>query len=142
METFQLTIKAPDHDIFSGEVTKIHLTCEGGDVELMAQHASFTGSVLYSPVVVHTAGVDGEPGPKEEYIARNGLFLFDNANNRATLLALHVEKRSEMSLETVQSYLEMIDRQLTEGEALSDFQVKFLEGEKLAVEKQMERLEA
>lgn len=133
-ETFELSIRTPNQDIFSGEVQGLKISTEGGDMEVFANHASVTASLLFTPVVVTT-------DKEEEFIARNGLFLFDNASNKATILALNCEKKSEVSHQTVKEYLQFIETQLAEGKDLSDFQILYLKGEQLAVEQQMEGME-
>lgn len=134
--TFKLTIRTPDQDIFNAEVDGVRLSTEGGEMEIYANHASLTGTILFSPVVVKT--IDGK---EEGYIARNGIFLFDNESNTATLLALHCEHKSEVSLKTVKEYSEFIQQQLAEGKDLSSFEILYLEGEKLAVEEQIKEME-
>ena len=134
-ETFDLTIRTPNEDIFSGKAKGLRISTEGGDMEVFANHSSVTASLAFSPVVI--SAEDRE----EEYVARNGLFLFDNAENKAVILALNCEKKSEVSHQTIKDYLEFIDKQLKEGQKLSDFQILYLKGEKLAVEQQMEELE-
>lgn len=135
MKHFKFLLKTPASDAFDGKVTKVHLATEGGELECMANHASLTATVAFSPVVLD---VDGG---QEEFMVRNGLFLFDNKSNTARLLALNVQKRSEMDETTVKDYLKFIDEKLAAGEDLSEFQILYLEGEKLAVEKQMELME-
>lgn len=133
-EKFHLSIRTPNEDIFSGEAYGLHISSEGGDMEVFANHASVTASLLFSPVVVKS-------DKDEEFIARNGLFLFDNQANKATILALNCEKKSEVSHQTVKEYLEFVEKQLAEGKELSDFQILYLKGEKLAVEQQMEEMQ-
>ena len=134
-ETFELSIRTPNEDIFTGDASGLKLSTEGGDMEVFANHASVTASLMFSPIVVDTGD------KQEEFVARNGLFLFDNASNRATILTLNCEKKSEVSHQTVQEYLQFINKQLAEGADLSDFQILYLKGEKLAVEEQMEELQ-
>lgn len=129
--TFTLTIRTPEGDVFGGKATSVSLSTEGGDMQCFAGHASVTASVGFSPVVVEFEG------GTESYLARNGMFLFHNKSNKAVLLALHAEAQSEVSEKTVQEYMEWINEKLASGESLSDFQLQWLEGEKLAVQKQL-----
>lgn len=132
MTTFTFSIRTPNADLFNGEVSRVVVNTEGGDVECMANHASLTASVLFSPVEVEKTD-----GVKEVFMVRSGMFLFDNEANSATLLALHGEAQAEVSEQTVKEYLATIQKQLDEGKDLSEFQVLYLEGEKLAVEQQL-----
>lgn len=135
-ETFKLTIKTPQKNIFNAEAEMIHLATEGGEIEAFSDHASITGSISFSPVEVKK-----QNGDSEKYIVRNGLFTFDNEANTASLLALHCEHESEVSQKTVKEYAEFIEQQLREGKNLTDFQVLYLKGEKLAVEEQLKEME-
>lgn len=130
-KNFELTISTPAGTVFNGEVKSITFTSEGGELQVMANHASITTNILFSPVRVdHTDGSD-------EYAARRGLFFFDNAKNRAVLLALYAEQKADMDLKTAKEYLEFVEQKLREGADLSDFQIQYLEGQKLAVEQQL-----
>lgn len=130
--TFKLIVRTPEQTIFDGMVTKIHLATEGGEMEAFAHHASVTATISFSPIEIITKDQD-----EEKYMVRNGMFLFDNETNTAILLALHCEHQSEVSYQTVKEYAEFIDRELKNGSDLSDFQILYLKGEKLAVEQQI-----
>lgn len=134
MENFKLTIRTPNQDVFEGEVTSVHFNAEGGEMECLAHHASVTATIAFTSINLKT--VDGS----ESFIARNGIFLFDNDTNSALFLVFHCEKKSEISKTTVEDYAKFIDQQLREGKSLSEFQIAYLEGEKLAVEKQLEEI--
>lgn len=129
---YPFIIRTPEGNVFESDVKSVSITTEGGDIQCLANHASLTGSVAFSPVVIELDEL------KETYMVRNGMFLFDNKMGSATLLVLAAEKKSEMSLETVQEYHDFIVEKLKSGEDLSEFQIKYLEGEKLAVEQQLE----
>lgn len=104
-------------------------------MQLFAHHASLTATIAFSPIKIE------EEGTKEElFFVRRGLFLFDNKANTATLLALTGEKRSEISHQTAKEYFEFLEQQLREGHDLSEYQILYLEGEKLAVEQQIKAI--
>ena len=132
---FQFTIKTPYEDLYSGERSSNSLSLEDGDVEIFEHHADLTGTLQFSPIVITT------DGDTEEFLARSGVFLFDNENNRATLLANYCQKKAEVTHQTVQEYADFIQKQLEEGKDLSAFQIQFLEGEKLAVQEQIKEME-
>lgn len=131
---FPFVIRTPEGMSFQGNVESVSLTLEGGDVQCFADHASMTGSVAFSPVVI------GSNGNTETYMVRNGMFLFDNKTGQASLLVLASQKKSEMSMETVKEYHDFIIEKLRSGADLSEFQIKYLEGERLAVEQQLETI--
>lgn len=133
MESFKLILRTPEAQVFEGQVESIRFTSEGGDMQVFAHHASLTATILFSPIVLQT-----DSSTKETYMVRRGLFLFDNASNMARLLALSCEAQSEISEQSIKEYLELLDQQLKNGEELSRFQLMYLEGEKLAVEEQLQ----
>ena len=126
-DTFKLTIRTPESDIFDGEATAISVNTEGGDMDIFADHASITATITFSPISVKN-------GNKEDvYMARNGVLLFNNETNSAVILALYCEHKSEVSQQSAKEYLQFIEKQLAEGKGLSDFQILYLKGEKFAV---------
>lgn len=132
-QTFKLIIRTPEETVFEGEAEMIHLATEGGEIEVYADHSSLTGSITFSPVEVKAE-------KEESYMVRNGIFLFDNETNSASLLVLHCEHKSEVSHQTIKEYAAFIDEQLKAGKDLSDFQILYLKGEKLAVEEQIKEI--
>lgn len=129
--TFKLIIRTPEATLYEAEVDSVYLGTEGGDLQCFAQHASLTGTIAFSPVIVE------QEGKEEHFMVRNGLFLFDNKKNEAVVLALHGEKQSEIKEQTVKEYLQYVEDQLARGEDLTELQVLYLKGEKLAVEQQL-----
>ena len=81
-KTFKLQITTPNGEVFAGDVNAVKLEAEGGVVKTLAHHADFTATLIASPVVV--TGEDFE----DLYIARQGVYFFNNATNSATLMAL------------------------------------------------------
>lgn len=131
---FHLTIKTPYEDVFAGEVDSISLTAEDGDMQVFENHASVTATLAFSPLVV------AEEGKEEHFLARSGIFLFDNETNSAKILASYCEKKSEVNYQTIKEYADFISKMLAEGHELSEFQLLYLKGEKVAVEQQMEEI--
>lgn len=130
MSTFKLTIRTPEKEVFSGEVNSFSFNAEDGRVQILPHHAHYTTTLLYSPLKLQME--DG----MVEYSARSGMFTFDHVKNEALLLCLSCEETSETSYKTAQEYLEFLRAELAKGD-LSDYEVKYLQGERLAVEKQV-----
>ncbi len=135
MENFKLTIRTPEKEIYAQKVESMHFDSEGGEMEVFGNHASVTASIIFSPVIVKENSKN-----QDRYMARNGIFAFNNETNEATLLALHCEKDSEVNKKTAAEYLEFVKKQLAEGKDLSQFQILYLQGEKIAIEEQIEHL--
>lgn len=132
MNTFNLTIRTPEQEIFKGEATGIRFDAEGGQMKVLSNHASITSSLNFSPVIVETKDTS------DEFIARQGIFHFDNDSNSGSLLCLYCEPKEELDEATAKDYLEFIEEQLAKKENLSKFQLVYLENEKVAVKKQLE----
>lgn len=134
--TFKFTIRTPEDEVASKEVESVYATTEAGDMMLLPEHASFSGVVSFSPIVLK----DGDH--EETYIAKRGVLFFSNNRNEATLLASECHEKEALDYEGLKEYLQLIEEKLKSGdtESLSDFQMKFLEGERLAVVQQMEEV--
>ena len=130
MSTFKLTIRTPEKEVFSGEVQSFSFNNEDGRVQILPLHAHYVTSLDYSPMTVQSEG------KTISFSARSGMFTFDHLKNEGLLLALYCEEVSETSYQTAAEYLEFLRTELTKGD-LSDYEVKYLKGEKLAVEKQV-----
>ena len=131
MKTFKLTVRTPEKEVFTGDAVSIRLRAEEGQLQLFANHASITASVLFTRVIIDT------PDKEEVFIARRGMFAFDNKTNSATLLAFYCEEEEQLDTQTAQDYLKFIEEQIAKGEDLSQFQLTYLEDERLAVKKQL-----
>ncbi|MFT7183930.1 MAG: F0F1-type ATP synthase epsilon subunit [Oceanicoccus sp.] len=132
---FNFIIRTPEGGTLDAQVESISLTTDGGDLQCFSGHAALTGSVAFSPVVIEM----GEH--QETYMVRNGMFLFDNKTDKASLLVLSAEKKAEMQMSTVKEYHDFIVEKLKSGEDLSEYQIKYLEGEQLAVEQQIDMVQ-
>lgn len=131
MNTFHLTIRTPEKDVFDGDLKSLTLTSDMGMMQVLPHHASITNTLTFSPLRLVTS--EGE----ESYIARNGMFLFNNRTNSGLLLVLSCTPTTEIDRQGALEYLAFLKQQLESGSDLSEFQVKYLEGEKFAVEKQV-----
>lgn len=132
MSEFHLTVRTPECDVFDGKVSTLSFNTEVGRVQILAHHANFTTTLLFSPVKIE----DPVDNRDQTYLARSGIFSFDHEKNEALLLCMYCEEQSEVNYQTVDEYLKFLTTELAKGD-LSDFQVLFLKGEKLAVEKQV-----
>lgn len=130
MSTFKLIIRTPEKEVFNGEVQSLSFDAEDGRVQILPLHAHYVTTLLYSPVKLQMED------KTLEYSARSGMFTFDHVKNEGLLLCLACEETSETTYKTAQEYLEFLRTELVKGD-LSDYEVKYLQGERLAVEKQV-----
>lgn len=131
MNTFHLTIRTPEKDVFAGDLKSLTMVSDMSMMQVLPHHASITTTLGFSPLRLVT--VEGE----ESYVARNGIFLFNNHANSGLLLVLSCTPTTEIDRQGALEYLAFLKQQLANGGDLSDFQVKYLEGEKFAVERQV-----
>lgn len=136
MSEFHLLVRTPEKDVYDGTVLSIAFNGESGRAQVLAHHADFTSTILFSHVKVESES----ESRAETFLVRNGIFNFDHKKNAAVLLALYAEVQSEVSYKTTEEYLRFLTEELTKGD-LSEFQVLSLKGEKLAVEKQIKNLQ-
>lgn len=138
MQPFKFSLRTPNADVYQADrvVSVTFASEQGGAMQVLPGHESITTTILFSTLVVVQ-----EDGSEDTFLVRNGLFLFDNAGESASLLALHAEAQKEMNMQTVKEYMAFIEDQLAEGKSLSDFQVTYLKGEKIAVEEQLRIME-
>ena len=131
---FKFTIRIPEEEVVSKEVESVYIATELGDMMLLPEHASFSGVVSFSPVILQ----DGEH--EERYIAKRGVLFFSNSHNSATLLVSMCTSKESLDYDGLKGYLAMIEEKLESGDlsSLSDFHMKFLENERVAVVQQME----
>jgi F0F1-type ATP synthase epsilon subunit len=129
---FKLTLRTPEETILETDVRSVHFGAQGGEMEVFEDHASLTANVIFTPVEVVE-----KDGKKETFLVRSGIFTFDNSANSATMLAMYCKKQSEVNIVAVKEYRAFIEKQLAEGENMSDFQILYLKGEQIAVEKQI-----
>jgi F0F1-type ATP synthase epsilon subunit len=131
MNLFQLEIQTPLQSVFSGEVAKVHMRSDGGDMELMAKHADLTTSISFSPLVVQHGELT------EIFILRNAIACFDNRANKLTILALYAQLDKQVDVSGSQDMLLQIKDMLKNPEKLNQYQIKYLENQKIALEKQL-----
>ncbi|QQR55596.1 hypothetical protein IPG41_03515 [Candidatus Peregrinibacteria bacterium] len=130
MSTFKLIIRTPEKEVFNGEIQSLSFDAEDGRVQILPLHAHYTTTLLSSKVKIQ------EEDRAVEYTARSGMFTFDHKKNEGLLLCLACEEVSETSYKNAAEYLEFLKNELVKGD-LSDYEIKYLQGEKLAVEKQV-----
>jgi F0F1-type ATP synthase epsilon subunit len=130
MKTFKLIIRTPDRELFNDSIVSVSLDTEQGRIQVLPGHADLMTTLEFSRM-----RVDME-GRSIQFVARSGIFSFDHSKNSAELLALYCEEESEVNLQNAAEYLEFLRTELAKGD-LSDYQVLYLQGEKIAVEKQV-----
>ena len=128
-QTFQLVIKTPDREVFSGAAVAVTLTSELGEMQIFPRHADLMTTIGYTKVIVETS--DGQ----SEFVGRRGMFVFHNFDNRGELLLLDCQLRRELSRVSAEEYLQYVMAQLDKGADLTKSQIKFMQEEQYMLER-------
>ena len=132
---FRLVIRTPEHEVVDREVESVYLTTETGDLMLLPEHAAFSGSITYSPVIFR----DHEH--EEEYITRRGVVFFSNINNECHILCQQAELKDRIDYDGLKIYLKLVEEHIAKGDGLSDIHMRFLQDQKLALVQEIEAKE-
>ena len=133
--SFNLTIESPEETLYRGEANSLLLQTASGEAEILPGHAALAGSFAFSPLRLKNG--DHE----EDFIARQGLVFVDLRQNTVRVLAYYCVKKADIDLKTIKEYMEFILRKMDSGEDLSKYQLRYLEDEKLSLQKKLEVLE-
>ena len=133
--SFNLTIESPEELFFRGEADSLLLQTVTGEAEILPGHAALAGSFAFSPLHVRTG--DHE----EDFIARQGLVFVDPRQNSVRVLAYYCVKKADIDLKTIKEYMEFILKKMESGADLNKYQLRFLEEEKISLQKKLEVLE-
>ena len=133
MNSFKLQIQTPLNSVFNGEVEAFSIKTVGGKIQVLSKHADLTSSVDFSPAVISY-------GDKTDVIViRNAVISFDNKSNTMTVLALYAELESQIDASGTEDQLATIREMLNNPEKLNDYQLKYLENQKIVLEKQLQK---
>ncbi len=136
MPGFSLTVRTPDRVLFDGPADLVRLSTEEGEVEVHPNHADLQGVVGFSRVVVK------HDGHEEDFVVRHGMLFVDGEANSVRVSAFDGELVAEMDVGSARSVLETIRARLAEGKDLSDLAIRFLEDQRLSMEKHIEHASA
>lgn len=129
--SFKLLIQTPEREIYKGDADVLTLSNDTGEMQVFPGHASMLGSITYSAVKVDSAKHE------EAFVLRQGFVFVDQDKNEVKVLGLSCEKTSELDLVSAKEYLAFVLAKLDKPEELNEYQLTFLEGQKLAVERQL-----
>ena len=105
-DKFLFTIRTPEEEIASKEVESVYVSTSTGDLMLLPDHASFSGVVSFSPVVLK----DGEH--EETYVAKRGVLFFSNTKNTGVLLAGQCDAKETLDYEKRKEDLDLIQENI------------------------------
>lgn len=135
MKTFSLHIRTPLDTAFEGQVSEFHLDTDAGRIVILPGHAPLTSTVTFSK-----AKIVSPTGEKDVFIKR-GTLSVSLKTKSADLMCINCEEQKDVSIQTIEDYLKMIEEKLNNSESLSNYQIKYLKDEKVAFEKQKQSVE-
>lgn len=134
-DKFRLIIRTPEEEVIDREVESVYLTTETGDMMLLPEHAAFSGSITYSPIILR------DQTHEEEYISRRGVVFFSNIKNECHILCQQAELKDRVDYDGLQVYLALVEEHIAKGDGLSDIHMRFLHDQKLALVQEIEAKE-
>jgi F0F1-type ATP synthase epsilon subunit len=131
--TFDLLIQTPDREAYKGPAELLTLSSDTGELQILPGHASLLGTITYTPVRVKSGTTT------MDFVLRQGFVFVDQIKNSVQVLGLSCEKTDEVNEITAKEYLQFVMSKLDKPEELNAYQLKHLEGQKLALEKQLQK---
>lgn len=130
MDKLHVTLRTPTSTLFDGEAQVLRLKTDLGRMEILPNHATLVGTILYSKVFIRH-------GDKEEkFIIRQGSVAVDG-NKNAVVLANEAHKEEELSIQNMKEYLDYLVKELAEGK-LNEYQSQFLEERRAALQEEIQ----
>ena len=127
MSTLSVTLKTPTKSLYSGEADSVRLSTDLGRVEILPDHATLVGTILFSKAYIKHGATE------EKFVIRQGSIHVDEKGN-CSILAIEADKESEVSVNSMKSYLEYLDEQLQADGKYNDYQMKFLREQRASIE--------
>ncbi len=129
-------LRTPDGEVFFREnVSSLDAITELGAMRILPGHAALQGSILFSPVRVET------PDHTEHFVVQQGFIFINQHQDEVTFLVYRAEKRGELNHQTAKEYLEHVLKALQDKTSLSEYELRFLDDERLATQERLTYLE-
>ena len=128
-----MTLRTPTRILFDGEAHALRLKNDLGRMEVLPGHATLLGSILHSKVYVRHGDTE------EKYIMNQGSMAIDGKGN-VKILADDAHKEQELTVANMREYLEHLVEQM-ESEELNEYQVKFLQERRQALQQAIDESE-
>lgn len=131
MTSFHFTLRTPLETVLKVDAQSVTLDTETGRMVVLPGHASLTGTLTFSKVtVVYDNKTDF-------FYVKNGTLFIGRQQGSVELLCMTCDLEKEMNRASVEQYLALVKEKLQNKESLGDYQLKFLEREKFALEQQV-----
>lgn len=129
MSKLKVRVLSPVAELYDGEADSLHLATETGEMGVLPGHATLIGLIDFCVLKVQN-------GEKiEEYFVRNGNLMIEEDGETVRVLGHSIEQKSNMSIKSLEDYMNFILDRLSDTSRLSKYQIAFLEDQKSGVEK-------
>jgi F0F1-type ATP synthase epsilon subunit len=130
-----LSITTPNQALFKDKtISGVFVVTDDGPIAILDHHASLVTTSKFGMIRV----VSGKE--TDTYILRNATLQMDNAKNHLTILALVCDETREQTELGLGNYLAYLKKALfDENLDRTSLKYKFLEGERIMVEKQTKK---
>jgi len=133
-KTFHLSVRTPESEIISKEVNSIKVSTENGPMVVYPRHGSLSGSIEFSRLFIRTEHAE------TEYLIKNGVIFISVQENSTRIMCFSCQETKDIEYTSAAEYLQYVEERLKAGEDLNDFQLQFLQNEKIAMVKQLKVL--
>ncbi len=133
--SLNLEIAVPSGIVFIGEIQFLTIATDAGWLKILPGHAALVCTLSYAPLRFLT-----KDGLEEHFVARGGILKISLEKNSILISTLDCQAVKEMKLANLQEYFAMIKQELNNPTQLSKFKLKFLNEEKLVLEKLLDNL--
>jgi F-type H+-transporting ATPase subunit epsilon len=128
MNRIKVSVLSPNAPAYVGEADALHLATEEGEMDILPGHAALIGLIDFSVLKVK----NGQHN--EEFYLRGGTVSVEDGET-VKILAQDVQSKVNFDLKSLKDYMEFVISRLSKPEELSKYQMKFLEEQKDALEK-------
>lgn len=133
MSDLHVSLRTPTGVLFDGKAEGLRLKTDLGRMEVLPDHATLVGTILYSKVYIRHGSSE------ERFVIRQGSVSV-NEKGEAKIFANQAQKEEEISIENMRDYLTYLAEQLAGG-GLNDYQMQFLEEQRKALQEGIEEQE-
>ena len=135
MATFAFTLRTPLATVFEGDVDVVRLKTDLGLMEILPEHATLVGTILFSRVSIW------QDGKEVVYLVRQGSVSVDESGV-ARVACLIADPVESLDVQSIENYLRSLTEMLDGERELNDYQKTFLQEQRAALEESLRSVNA
>ncbi len=133
MNVLNVTLRTPTEVLFSGEAEVVRLKTDLGRMEILPNHTTIVGTILYSKVFIRSGATE------EKFVIRQGSVSVNDAG-KVHILANQGHQEASVTIESMEEYLNFLAEQISSG-SLNEYQVQFMEEQRAALQEGLQETE-